>query len=45
MDLICQHNMADLYREAHLGARLGLWPEPPMPVASSVRPTLHAVGA
>jgi hypothetical protein len=32
MDLICQHNISDLYREAHLGYRLGLWPEPPMPV-------------
>jgi hypothetical protein len=45
LDLVAQHCRADLYREAHLGARLGLWPEPPMPVASSVRPTLHAVGA
>jgi hypothetical protein len=32
MDLIAQHCTSDLYREAHLGYRLGLWPEPPMPV-------------
>jgi hypothetical protein len=31
LDLIAQHCRADLYREAHLGYRLGLWPEPPLP--------------
>jgi hypothetical protein len=45
-DLIAQHCTADLYREAHLGARLNLWADPPMPPAI-VRevPDLHAVGA
>jgi hypothetical protein len=45
LDLVAAHCMADLYREAHLGYRLGLWPEPPLPVRATVAPELHAVSA
>jgi hypothetical protein len=45
MDLIAQHCTADLYREAHLGYRLGLWPEPPMPVrAAKPEPVQESTG-